>query len=106
MCPSGMVGNVQGAPTKGALRGRSDPTSPGPRPAGDPGKHTSPHSVVAIGRRIATTVWGKRAGAGPYTGPSSLPGVWRSLVAHSLWERGAVGSNPATPTSTLWERAG
>src|SRR5690349_15986433 len=26
------------------------------------------------------------------------PGVWRSLVAHSLWERGAVGSNPATPT--------
>jgi hypothetical protein len=24
--------------------------------------------------------------------------VWRSLVAHSLWERGAVGSNPATPT--------
>src|SRR5262249_1753662 len=28
----------------------------------------------------------------------SAPGVWRSLVAHSLWERGAVGSNPATPT--------
>src|SRR5688572_23483890 len=26
-------------------------------------------------------------------------GVWRSLVAHSLWERGAVGSNPATPTA-------
>src|SRR3954468_7301394 len=26
-------------------------------------------------------------------------GVWRSLVAHPLWERGAVGSNPATPTS-------
>ncbi|CCH20801.1 hypothetical protein MILUP08_45694 [Micromonospora lupini str. Lupac 08] len=24
--------------------------------------------------------------------------MWRSLVAHSLWERGAVGSNPATPT--------
>src|SRR6185312_6043628 len=46
-------------------------------------------------------------------GPPSLPvtaaqrrgrldsgrhGVWRSLVAHPLWERGAVGSNPATPT--------
>lgn len=29
---------------------------------------------------------------------SLAPGVWRSLVAHSLWERGAVGSNPATPT--------
>ena len=26
-------------------------------------------------------------------------GVWRSLVAHPLWERGAVGSNPATPTT-------
>jgi hypothetical protein len=29
----------------------------------------------------------------------SCHGVWRSLVAHSLWERGAVGSNPATPTT-------
>jgi hypothetical protein len=27
-------------------------------------------------------------------------GVWRSLVAHPLWERGAVGSNPATPTAS------
>jgi hypothetical protein len=36
----------------------------------------------------------------------SAPGVWRSLVAHSLWERGAVGSNPATPTrKTLGFRA-
>jgi hypothetical protein len=32
----------------------------------------------------------------------SAPGVWRSLVAHSLWERGAVGSNPATPTRKYW----
>ena len=32
----------------------------------------------------------------PYT--LARHGVWRSLVAHSLWERGAVGSNPATPT--------
>src|SRR3954453_21494424 len=29
---------------------------------------------------------------------SGRHGVWRSLVAHPLWERGAVGSNPATPT--------
>ena len=26
-------------------------------------------------------------------------GVWRSLVAHLLWEQGAAGSNPATPTT-------
>src|SRR5687767_15110968 len=26
-------------------------------------------------------------------------GVWRSLVAHLLWEQGAAGSNPVTPTS-------
>ena len=32
---------------------------------------------------------------------SLAPGVWRSLVAHSLWERGAVGSNPATPTREI-----
>jgi trigger factor len=34
----------------------------------------------------------------PLDSTTSSPGVWRSLVAHSLWERGAVGSNPATPT--------
>ena len=26
-------------------------------------------------------------------------GVWRSLVAHLLWEQGVGGSNPSTPTS-------
>jgi hypothetical protein len=26
--------------------------------------------------------------------------VWRSPVAHLLWEQGAAGSNPATPTTT------
>ena len=25
-------------------------------------------------------------------------GVWRSLVAHLLWEQGVGGSNPSTPT--------
>ncbi len=28
-------------------------------------------------------------------------GVWRSLVARPLWERKVVGSNPATPTTTI-----
>ena len=26
-------------------------------------------------------------------------GVWRSQVAHLLWEQRVAGSNPATPTS-------
>ena len=25
-------------------------------------------------------------------------GLWRSLVAHLLWEQGVAGSNPASPT--------
>ena len=47
-------------------------------------------------RRCGTCPAGLTTSAStPYTRPN---GVWRSLVAHSLWERGAVGSNPATPT--------
>src|SRR5437667_136543 len=30
---------------------------------------------------------------------SATFGVWRSLVAHLLWEQGAGGSNPLTPTT-------
>ena len=38
--------------------------------------------------------------AGTATTPT-LPtnGLWRSLVAHLLWEQGVAGSNPASPTS-------
>jgi hypothetical protein len=32
---------------------------------------------------------------------STRHGVWRSLVAHPLWERGAAGSNPVTPTVSV-----
>lgn len=39
----------------------------------------------------------------PAPGRCSIPpgeyGVWRSLVAHPLWERVVAGSNPVTPTS-------
>ena len=31
-------------------------------------------------------------------------GVWRSLVAHVLWEHGAGSSNLLTPTKFLWPR--
>ena len=39
------------------------------------------------------TGWGRGTG---YNGCSV--GVWRSLVAHLLWEQGVQGSNPCTPT--------
>ncbi len=35
----------------------------------------------------------------PVAPDDGAAGVWRSLVAHSLWVRGVVGSNPATPTA-------
>jgi hypothetical protein len=28
-------------------------------------------------------------------------GVWRSLVAHLVWDQGVQGSNPCTPTKKL-----
>jgi hypothetical protein len=31
-------------------------------------------------------------------------GVWRSLVAHSLWERGVASSNLVTPTHVATRR--
>jgi hypothetical protein len=31
----------------------------------------------------------------------SLFGVWRSLVAHLVWDQGVQGSNPCTPTIVL-----
>lgn len=30
---------------------------------------------------------------------NGIGGVWRSLVAHLLWEQGVGGSNPSTPTT-------
>ncbi len=36
----------------------------------------------------------------------SKNGAWRSLVAHPLWERKAVGSNPAAPMSCPRSSAG
>src|SRR6266850_7010002 len=47
---------------------------------------------------------GEELGRGRFPrGPGSYKisggfGVWRSPVAHLLWEQGAAGSNPATPT--------
>ena len=30
--------------------------------------------------------------------PATNFGVWRSLVAHLVWDQGVQGSNPCTPT--------
>ncbi len=34
---------------------------------------------------------------------SRMTGVWRSLVAHLLWEQGVGGSNPLTPIPSAGE---
>ena len=31
-------------------------------------------------------------------------GVWRSLVAHLLWEQGVEGSNPFAPTNSTFKK--
>jgi len=38
-------------------------------------------------------------GANP--SPASSYGVWRSLVAHLVWDQGVQGSNPCTPTKVF-----
>ena len=34
-----------------------------------------------------------------------LVGVWRSLVAHLVWDQGVQGSNPCTPTKNLIKKS-
>ena len=36
--------------------------------------------------------------------PSADNGVWRSLVAHLLWEQRVAGSNPVSPTKLEAQR--
>src|SRR5262249_30358824 len=72
------------------------------------------HLRRAVGRRKgARESSGPGAGRGPaavtrmlYCRAGRVIGVWRSLVAHLLWEQGAGGSNPLTPTSAPKGAAG
>ena len=40
----------------------------------------------------------KKQGSSGASGVNPFHGMWRSLVAHLLWEQGVAGSNPAIPT--------
>ena len=42
----------------------------------------------------------RAVGSNP-TAPATFYGVWRSLVAHLVWDQRAAGSNPATPTKAM-----
>src|SRR5688500_8982449 len=62
----------------------------------------TPHQSTGCGRLAARGIRPPRVGCCADRQADRIDfrahGMWRSLVAHSLWERGAVGSNPAIPT--------
>lgn len=69
--------------------GRNPRTAPCP---------TEPHSPARGHPRTPREGITRSRGLRPCTLRVAPDGVWRSLVARPLWERKAVGSNPATPT--------
>src|SRR5699024_4210562 len=70
---------------------------PGPQPPGPPAE--------SAGRGVCRTLGGLVLRSGRVivrrTGwqAARSTGMWRSLVAHPLWERRVAGSNPVIPTS-------
>src|SRR4029077_6024517 len=74
--------DVRGAIGRGQARG--EPSGPRRGPGA--------RSVAALGE------WKRRRGYA-YTAEAVGLGVWRSPVAHLLWEQGVGGSNPLTPTN-------
>src|SRR3989304_2750573 len=53
------------------------------------GQDSGAESQLTLETNPAGGAWGLR---------QCPPGLWRSLVAHLLWEQGVAGSNPASPT--------
>ena len=58
--------------------------------------------VSSIGRAPVLQAGGRRFD--PVTLHQIKFGVWRSPVAHLLWEQGVQGSNPCTPTTNSFSR--
>ena len=54
-------------------------------------------------QRLASAASGRLAGLRPllYKAPSKV-GVWLSLVEHRVRDAGVAGSNPATPTISIF----
>jgi hypothetical protein len=93
--PIGMTGNGRARPPRSCCRKPSERVT-GIEPAPPAWKAGAlPLSYTRVARRSVGPALSLQVDY------FRVAGVWRSLVAHSLWERGAVGSNPATPTSQM-----
>src|SRR5213083_212015 len=64
---------------------------------------SSTSSCCCFGSRVEGEAEEKRTWRGRNDKIPGQFGVWRSLVAHLLWEQGVGGSNPLTPTTSRLE---
>jgi hypothetical protein len=60
------------------------------------------HQLAGVAQSVEQLTCNEKVeGSIPFSGTSNF-GVWRSLVAHLVWDQGVQGSNPCTPTIFCW----
>ena len=59
------------------------------------------HQLAGVAQSVEQLTCNEKVeGSIPFSGTSNF-GVWRSLVAHLVWDQGVQGSNPCTPTNSF-----